>query len=140
MPYDISPEDRIAIENLLTEFGWLVDHGRAGEVADLFTEQAVLATPMFTLSGSEAIAKQFSKRAKDDTRISRHIWTNLRLTALAEDRVKAEMIVQTYVATGKPPAKTDGLVVGDSLDIVEKQDGVWRFSERRLVVAFKGGD
>lgn len=134
----ISLEDRRAVEDLLTEFGWLVDHGRAGEVAGLFTKNGVISTPMFTLDGRAEIALQFGERAKDESRISRHIWTNLRLRRQEDGRLSAQSAVQTYVANGKPPLAPDNVVVGDSLDVVEKEGGVWRFAERRLVIAFAG--
>lgn len=137
---EISLPDRMAIQDLLTEFGWLVDHGEAGKVAELFTENGKLVTPMFTLEGKESIARQFGERAKDTSRLSRHIWTNLRLEVLDARRIKASMAVQTYVANGVPPVSPQDIVVGDSLDIVEKgDDGVWRFSERQLVIVFKFG-
>lgn len=136
---EVSLQDRISIEAILTEFGWLVDHGKADQVADLFTEKGVIKTPMFTLNGKEEIARQFGERAKDTSRLSRHIWTNLRLKKIDDNQIRAQMAVQTYVANGEPPMKPDSLVVGDSLDLLELcDDGVWRFQERQLVIVFMG--
>jgi uncharacterized protein (TIGR02246 family) len=133
---DIEIRDRLAIADLLTEFGWRVDHGKADTVADLFVEDGSVSTPKFELQGRDAIDKHFSARARDDDRVTRHVWTNLKLTALDGHRIKAETAMQTYVCHGNTPDAARELVVGDSIDIVEKDaDGRWRFVERRLVVA-----
>lgn len=137
---DILLEDRLAVQDLLTEFAWRVDHGAADRVADLFTEDAVIETPMFKLDGRAAIAKQFGERAKDTSRVSRHIWTNLRLTRQDDGSLLAQSGAQTYMANGDAPLAPADRVVGDSIDVVVKDaDGVWRFASRRLVIAFKGG-
>ncbi|MBL8630401.1 MAG: nuclear transport factor 2 family protein [Rhodospirillaceae bacterium] len=131
---------RAAIESLLTEFCWRVDHGQAATVAELFIEQGRVITPMFTLEGRAQIAAHFLKRDADKTILSRHQWSNLRLTPDGATRVRADMIVQTHLGQQGPPAAPLGLMIGDSLDVVEKGgDGVWRFVERRLHVAFRDG-
>ena len=135
------PEDRLEIEGLLTEFAWRVDHGEGGAVGDLFTEDGVVATPMFEFKGRAEIARRFAERAQAAGRVSRHVWTNPRMTPLSDNRARVQSIVQTYVGHGETPTVPEDLMVGDSLDVVEKgADGRWRFVERRLVVAFtKGG-
>lgn len=131
---------RAEIESLLTEFCWRVDHGQAASVAQLFVEQGRVITPVFTLEGRAQIATHFSKRDADKTILSRHQWSNLRLTPDGEARVRADMIVQTHLGQQGPPVAPLGMMIGDSLDVVEKgSDGVWRFVERRLHVAFRDG-
>lgn len=137
---NISLQDHMAIADLLSEFSWRVDHGEADRVVELFVEDGTITTPMFTLTGRDEIARQFGERAKDKDRLSRHFWSNLRLQPLADGRVQAQTAVQTYIGTGPAPTAPENLVVGDSIDIVEKDEGgVWHFAERRLVVAFMGG-
>lgn len=140
MTVNIDIHDRLAIADLLTEFGWRVDHGKADTVAELFMEDGFISTPRFELRGRDAIDKHFRARAGGDERITRHVWTNLKLTRMDKQKVKAETIVQTYVAHGNTPDAARELVVGDSIDIVERDtDGHWRFAERRLVVARHDG-
>jgi len=140
----LSAEERFAIQDLLTEFGLRVDHGRAATVSELFVEDGVLATPMHTLEGRRQIEAHFARRDAPGTVVSRHQWSNLKLTVLGDDRVRAEMIVHTHLGTRGAgggeggPIRPDHVMVGDSLDVVERQsDGSWRFVERRLQVAFK---
>jgi hypothetical protein len=136
----LSAEERFAIQDLLTEFGLRVDHGRAATVAELFVENGVLATPMHTLEGRRQIEAHFARRDAPGTVLSRHQWSNLKLTMLEGDRVRAEMIVHTHLGTrGEAgPVRPDHVMVGDSLDVVERQsDGSWRFVERRLQISFK---
>lgn len=131
---------RAEIESLLTEFCWRVDHGEAASVAELFIEHGRVITPMFTLEGRAQIAAHFLKRDGDKTILSRHQWSNLRLTPESPTRVRADMIVQTHLGQQGPPVAPLGLMIGDSLDVVEKgSDDVWRFVERRLHVAFRDG-
>ncbi|MCB2107133.1 MAG: nuclear transport factor 2 family protein [Rhodobacteraceae bacterium] len=134
----IPVEDRIAVEDLLTEFCWRVDHARAETVAELFIADGKIVTPMFTAHGRDQIAEHFRNRDRQGDILSRHQWMNLRLEPVSPTRLKAEMVVQTYLAKGAPPSSTPGLMVGDSLDVFEKgSDGVWRFAERQLRVIFK---
>ena len=140
MQIKISPDDVRAIESLLTEFCWRVDHGQAATVAELFVDTGRVITPMFTLDGRSQIEAHFKKRDGDKTILSRHQWSNLRLTAENETRVRADMIVQTHLGVVGAPTSPTGQMIGDSLDIVEKEgDGAWRFVERRLHVAFRDG-
>ena len=132
-------EDRCAIEKLLSDFCWLVDHGEADKVTDLFIEQGKIITPMFILTGKDEISHQFEERQKDKNRVSRHSWSNLRVENLNHGRVRVMTGVQTYMANGEMPIVPQNFIIGDSIDVVIKgDDGIWLFEERRLVVAFKG--
>lgn len=139
MSQQMTAEDRAAVEDLLTEFASRIDHGRAADVADLFTRDGRIVTPQFTLDGRDAIRAQFTERAKDGGRVSRHMWSNLRLNRIGDNRIESQCVVQTYIGSGTPPVVPQDVIVGDSLDIIAKENGVWRFAERRLVIAFLGG-
>lgn len=137
---ELSVEQRFAIEDLLTEFGQRVDHGRAASVAELFVEDGRLVTPMFTLQGREQIAAHFSRRDLGGTVQSRHQWSNLKLGSMGEGRMRAETIVQTHLGTRRDggPTQPDHVMVGDSIDVLARQaDGSWCFVERRLHIAFR---
>lgn len=128
---------RDAIGELLTEFAWRVDNGAGATVAALFTEDATIETPHFSLKGRAEIDRWFTERSARGDRLSRHYWTNLRLTPDG-DGYLAEANVMT--AVGAPPAPQQGaaLVLGHSTDqVVRVQDG-WRFRSRRLTVTFEG--
>jgi uncharacterized protein (TIGR02246 family) len=136
----LSAEDRFAIADLITEFGRRVDHGEAESVAELFVEDGALVTPMFHLKGRQQIAEHFARRNASGDIVSRHQWSNLKLTPTEDGRVLAEMIVQTHLGKQRAagPVQPDHMMVGDSIDVVVRDEaGAWRFVERRLVVAFR---
>jgi len=137
---ELTVADRLAIEDLLNEFAWRVDHGRAATVSELFTEDGAITTPMFSVKGRAEIEAHFARRDADGSKVSRHQWSNLRITTLGSDRARVEVIVQTHLGTrsGTGPVQPDHVVVGDSIDIVQRgADGSWRFAERRLAIAFR---
>lgn len=135
----LEPADRFAIQDLLTEFGWRVDHGHAPTVAELFVEDGTIVTPMFTLRGREQIAAHFTKRDSGGNVVSRHQWSNLRLAPLENGDVSAVMIVHTQLGTRSVngPTQPDHSMVGDSIDVLRRTVEGWRFVERRLDVAFR---
>jgi len=131
----VPPEDRAAIEGLLTEFYWRLDHPDTGTVADLFTDGATLITPRFELSGRAQIAKWFAERTGGGPRITRHSWSNLRLTHLRQDSVSAEAHLMTAAASGNAIE----VLVGDTTDLLVRETAAgWRFSSRRLTIAMEG--
>lgn len=128
--------DRAAIEALLTEFYWRLDHPQSGTVADLFTQSGTLVTPRFELSGRQQIAQWFAGRAR---RTTRHSWSNLRLAGDLPTGVSAEAYLIT--AAAPPAADCDGaqIVIGDTKDLVVRDESnVWRFASRRLSIIFEG--
>ena len=133
---------RRAIEDLLTEFAWRADHGRADIVHELFTEDGSIRGPGLDMRGRAEIAARFAERAADPQRVSRHAWSNPRFERLDDDAVRVVTIVQTSIHRLEPgqslPAEACTFVVGDSDDVVVRgPDGQWRFRSRELGVAFR---
>jgi ketosteroid isomerase-like protein len=125
---------RYELESLLTEFAWRVDHGEAVRVAELFTENGRIVTPMFTAEGREAIAAHF--RACGGRR-TRHLWSNFRVEAVDGGGVRAVVCVVTFLRQDDEAGPAQAYMVGDSYERFERDAaGAWRFAERRLVVAF----
>jgi hypothetical protein len=127
-----------SIAALITEFCWRVDSGDGGRVAELFTEDATLATPAFTLDGRQAIDDWFKVRADPTKRLSRHFWTNLRIAPGEEGSYTAQAYALT--AVGLPPAPASGadVAIGISTDTIVVEDGRCLFSSRRLDVTYEG--
>ncbi|MFV3075525.1 nuclear transport factor 2 family protein [Niveispirillum fermenti] len=128
---------RDAIGGLLTEFAWRVDNGAGSSVAALFTPDATVETPHFTLQGRAEIDRWFTQRSARGDRLSRHYWSNLRLTPDG-DGYLAEANVMTAVGVPPAPQKGATLVLGHSTDKVMLTADGWRFCSRRLTVTFEG--
>jgi SnoaL-like protein len=129
-------DEHTAIEALLTEFYWRLDHPASGTVADLFTADGSIVTPRFKLEGQAAIAQWFADRPQ---RTTRHSWSNLRLAGSADGQV----IIDAYLTTAAASAGTDSaeaeLMISETSDRVVRDDsGVWRFASRRLTTVFEG--
>ncbi len=136
----ISPEARMLIrsqiEELVTEYGFLFDHGQADKMADLFTEDASFKGLAGTANGRAELNAIFTKTAKAMT-ASRHCSTNLRLTVEAPDRASGYVLVTSYGHMGAGMGKPHAHTVGDFEDTyVKGADGKWRFSSRKVVSAF----
>ncbi len=127
-----------AIAALLNEFCWRVDDCRGSEVAELFVENGTVDTPRFNLVGRDAIHSWFSARADPRSRLSRHIWTNLRIRQDGDDAYIAEAYCLTIVGTQPAPAHGATIVVGTSTDRIVFEDGLARFASRSLDVAVDG--
>ena len=136
----IDPEIRLAIEALVHEHAWLIDHGRAGAVADLFTETARLLGLGSDMLGRAAIEAWARKRQAMTERRSRHVQTNIRLRAIDDGRIGGTVCLTLYRHDGPGPGSDVPILVGEYDDIYRcGADGRWRFEERRLTVLF-GGD
>ena len=133
----LSLEDRTRITALLTEFDWRIDHG--GDVGSLFSVQGALVAPGIGLQvrGCEAISAYFASRQSDTVAVTRHTWCSLHIGEVTGSVAKINTIQITYLRlAGEQPASKH-LMVGDTWDVVERnQDGRWRFVERCLEVVF----
>lgn len=133
--------DRAAIERLTIEYAYLLDHGRATELAALFTPDAVFETLDFRAVGREAIAAYYARRAADP-RTTRHITTNLRLVFETPDRALGTRIILYYRGDGAgPPFPARPAAVGEYSERFERgADGRWRFASRVNRLLFSGSD
>lgn len=125
---------RTAIEALCVEYFYLLDHGQAIQLADLFSENGVQDFGEDRrLVGRDAIREHYAKRSK--TRITRHVTTNLRLVFESENRVRGLRTFTHYAGTGDlPPAIPS---VAEYEEIFERgSDGIWRFAYRKPISVF----
>jgi hypothetical protein len=129
-------DDRSAIEALLSEFYWRLDHPGSGTVADLFTEAGTIVTPRFELAGRAAIAQWFATRAQ---RTTRHHWSNLRLTRAADGSVAVDAYLSTAAAPASAASAAAEVMISETHDIVVRdEEGAWQFAARKLSVVFEG--
>lgn len=133
--------DRVAIEQLTVEYGYLLDHGRADELAALFTPDGVFENPNQKMRavGREAIAAFYARRAAEP-RTTRHVSTNLRIIFETPDRATGTRLITYYRGDGvEPPFPAKPGSVGEYSEIYERDaDGRWRFAFRRQAIIFSG--
>jgi ketosteroid isomerase-like protein len=131
--------DRVAIEQLVVEYSYLLDHGRATELAALFTPDAIFDNPNLKLHavGREAIAAYYARRAVEP-RTTRHITTNLRLAFDAPDRARGTRTILYYRGDGAgPPFPAAPGSVGEYVELFKRgPDGRWRFASRASTIIF----
>ena len=135
----LSADDRAAIEALVAEHAWLIDHGQADRIAGLYTEDGRMLGVGPDLVGRDAIAAWSVKRAAMHERVSRHVCTNLRLMPVGESEARGTLILTVFRHDGASPRATTPFMVGDYEDIYRRgDDGTWRFAERRINTIFGG--
>ncbi|MEQ8698297.1 MAG: nuclear transport factor 2 family protein [Bauldia litoralis] len=130
---------RVAIDALIAEFAWRIDHGESASVAELFTEDGWYGREDGSRSvGRDAIRNAYAARAARGERTARHIFTNLRLTVDGPDRAHGTCILLLFAADGAPPHPAVPQLVQDYEDVYHRIDGQWLFAQRgvrRLFVA-----
>ncbi|NWG22988.1 MAG: nuclear transport factor 2 family protein [Pseudorhodoplanes sp.] len=137
LPARIAPEVRLAIEALVAEHAWLIDHGEAGRIADLFTDDGRLIGLGPDMVGREAIKAWGLARAAMTERTSRHVCTNLRLVDRGDGTVEGHAILTVYRHDGTQPGHPLPFAVADYADVYRLgDDGHWRFGERKLATVF----
>jgi ketosteroid isomerase-like protein len=128
---------RVAIESLIAEFAYLIDHNQTDKVADLFTEDGWYGREGGARSvGRDAIRKSYAGRAARGVRTARHIFTNLRLTVHSADEAEGVCILLLFAADGAPPLPAEPMLVQDYKDTYRKVDGCWLFASRETRQVF----
>ena len=132
------PDVRARVGELISEFCWRVDGGEGTRVAELFTADATLETPLFKIEGREAIHAWFSERADTSKRLSRHFWTNLRVGDDEAGGFVAHAYAMTVVGVSPAPAAGANIALGVSEDRIVIEGGRMLFAGRRLDLSFEG--
>ena len=130
---------RQAIEQLVAEHAWLIDHGQADRIAALYTEDARVLGIGPDKAGQAAIQAWAAERAAMAGRRSRHVQSNLRLVPVSEEECRGTVVLTLYRHDGPGRADPAPLMVAEYGDTYHRgPDGAWRFAERRLSVLFGG--
>jgi 3-phenylpropionate/cinnamic acid dioxygenase small subunit len=129
----ISVEDRIAIEELVTEYAWLLDHRRFDDVVSLCTDDAELRIRGQRIIGADGLQRWLDGRATSQSRrASQHQMSLLRLEPVDEDFVRGTAALVLHVAkSGGSGSYVD--LVGEYQDEYVRTDEGWRFRSRVLV-------
>ena len=128
----VPPEDRAAIEQLVIEYAYLLDHQRWQDVAALCTDDAVLFIRGREIVGQQGLDEWAARRAERPNRRTQHQMTLLRLEAVSEDEVHGTAALVLHVAkTGGGGTYVD--LIGEYRDEYVRDGGAWKFRRRRLV-------
>ena len=135
----ISVDDRLAIIDVIHKFFWLVDHGRAGETADLFTKTARLtfapgAPKPGTIQGPD-IPAAMAARAEQVEVTTRHALSNIRLIPNADGSVSACSLL-TLFRSESATRDSYPASIADIEEIFVRGDGGWYIQERTIVPIF----
>jgi 3-phenylpropionate/cinnamic acid dioxygenase small subunit len=128
----VSVEDRVAIEQLVIEYAYLLDHQRWQEVADLCTDDAVLFIRGREIVGQAGLDDWAARRAERPNRRTQHQMTLLRLEGISADEVHGTAALVLHVAkTGGGGTYVD--LIGEYRDEYLRVGDAWKFRRRRLV-------
>jgi len=127
-------------ERLVTAYCHYVDHGEAGRIAELFTEDGVWKSPEATLDGRDAIRKAMDERQANVGRMSRHVCSNLLIDIVDDDHAEGVVYLTLYRHDGKEgrplsPLESPALV-GEYRDRFLRTAEGWRFTYREAAASF----
>ena len=130
-------EARIEIGELITEHAWLIDHGQADRLPQLYTEPCALRGVGEDLIGLDALRAWSVRRAAMTTRTSRHVCTNIRLVNEGHGRAGGTVLVTLFRHDGPATGVPVPFAVGEYDDRYALcPDGRWRFESRRFSIVF----
>ena len=120
-------EAKDEVRAFIASYCTIIDRiGKIGDLADLFTEDAVLRNPAGVLSGRQAIESYYAAFYADDVKFSRHHAVNQVVTILEPGAARHEAYFIAMIGRHGESA----VVFGRYEDLVVKQEGVWRFKDK----------
>jgi hypothetical protein len=78
----LESKTRMALEELIRQHSWLIDHGAADRLPDLYEDDGLLIGIGTDKVGRQAIAAWADQRTAMTERRSRHVLTNLTLDSI----------------------------------------------------------
>lgn len=135
--YGVDHETRVAIEQLVAELLWRLDHDRADTSWELYTEDAVSVGPLGTMVGRDAIKAWGQKRAAQTGIVGRHFVGGIRL-AWIDGVLTGTVAYCTFRDSSADPLVPAS--VGEFREQYRQVDGRWRFARREIVPVFGGAN
>lgn len=132
-----------ACERLVYVYSRALDLGDMSAAADCFAENGSMARPMMpdqVVQGRETIRASLLTRPK--TLLTKHLATNVMIDVESRDSASGisylTMISTTPPADARPPYVSQGpLWFGEFKDRYVRENGVWKFLERRGSIQMK---
>jgi hypothetical protein len=137
---DVPIEVRLALQDLVHEFAYLVDFGPPETIADLFTEDGCYGWGQKRSEGRDAIRDTYRQRAARGIRTARHLCSNLRISMLSENEARGQSMWLIFAEDGPPPHPAVPLLVADVTDVYVRRNGRWLFQSRQLTDVFVAPD
>jgi hypothetical protein len=147
MPESLSAAERIEIERacerLVYAYSRALDLGDMSAATDFFAENGSMARPMapdVVVQGRETIRASLLTRTK--TLLTKHLATNVVIDVESRDSASGlsylTMISTTPAGDAKAPFVSGGPVYfGEFKDKYVRENGVWKFLERRGSIQLK---
>ncbi len=126
-----------AIEALVAEHAWLIDHGQANRLPELYLDDGRVLGIGPDKVGQRAIAEWANERHAMTGRCSRHVQSNIRLVSTLPGEVSGTVVLTLYRHDGAGKGRPVPMMIAEYEDQYRLcPDGQWRFLERRLSVIF----
>jgi ketosteroid isomerase-like protein len=132
---NVTNEDRIAIEALLTGIERVTDEDRLEELNNYLTEDAVFVMGGRSIEGSDSIIAALSQHGQNRNETTRHVWSNLSIEKVNGDTIltTAVMMVFSVSLAGGGAKSFHG---GDVKDVIVRTPKGSRFKERNMIALF----
>jgi hypothetical protein len=130
-PPALTLEDSLAINTLVNDYAWLLDHRRWHEVADLCVDDVVFSIRGREIIGKNGLADWADARAAKTNRRTQHQTTLQRLEFTGPDEATGSSALVLHLAKAGGGSYVD--LVGEYRDEYVRTASGWRFRSRRLV-------
>src|SRR3984957_6062126 len=122
-----SLEAKEEVREFIASYGAISDRiDKIGDIADLFTEDAVLRNPAGVYSGRAAIESYYAAFFAAGVKFSRHHVVNQVITIQEPGFARHEAYFIAFLGRGGESK----IAFGRYQDLVVKQGGVWRFKDK----------
>jgi len=122
---------------VLTAIWFEIDHGDGSGVSAHFTPDATLTVLAHTVCGRPQIDELYASRAARGPRVSRHLVTNVHLSAATDTMAETVSSLCLFAEDGDAPRPiTTPAMVADVVDRFEHRAGRWFISSRHIRAVF----
>jgi hypothetical protein len=128
---------RLEVETLLVEWASRVDEGRAASAADLFCEDAEQDLMGAKSAGLAAIRATLQQRQDLVGRTSQHSISNVRITEIEGDLVRAQWVLTLFRSDDAGPPAIPFLVALGKDQYRRMADGQLKIWRRELLPRFR---
>ena len=122
---------------IVTAVWFDIDHGSGAGVSAFFTPDAELCFGARCFYGTAEIDGVYAARAARGPRVSRHLVTNLHLTAAGATHASAVSNLLLFAEDGQPPSSAlTPALVSDVVDEFELHHDTWLIRSRHISAVF----